>query len=148
MFASETSLKMQIAISGRQRDLALYRSARLRGRRGRLLAALTHRSRALLPLPSQAADGHFAGQQVVSIDQIRGSEGRTQDFDRDFNPLRDVTQGRWLSVLRALRQGQSLPPVELVKVGPLYYVRDGHHRISVARAMGQEYVEATVQQVR
>jgi hypothetical protein len=85
-----------------------------------------------------------AGLQTVPIGRIRGSEGRCNDFDRDFNPLQRHTEGRWRSVARARWEGKSLPPVELVQVGDVYFVRDGHHRISVARASGQQDIEAEV----
>jgi hypothetical protein len=81
----------------------------------------------------------------VPIHQIRGSESRPGDFDGDFNPLHDVNQARWLSVAGARLQGKALPPVALVQVGDVYFVRDGHHRISVARALRQTVVEATVE---
>ena len=84
------------------------------------------------------------GVRTVPISQIRGSEGRSGYFDRDFNPLYDRARGRWLGIARARQQGKDLPPVVLVQVGDIYFVRDGHHRISVARAMGQMDVEARV----
>jgi hypothetical protein len=80
----------------------------------------------------------------VPIRQIRGSEGRSRYFDCDFNPLYDEARGRWLNIARARQQGKNLPPVVLVQVGDIYFVRDGHHRISVARALGQLYIEARV----
>jgi hypothetical protein len=86
----------------------------------------------------------YSGFRPVPIDQIRGSEGRTSDFDRDFCPLTTHTQERWLGIASARRRGKTLPPVSLVQVGDLYYVLDGHHRISVARALGQQDIEAQV----
>jgi hypothetical protein len=80
----------------------------------------------------------------VPIRQICGSENRCGDFDRNFHPLHDHNKGRWLRIAQARQQGKSLPPVELVQVGDGYYVRDGHHRISVARALGQKSIEARV----
>jgi hypothetical protein len=80
----------------------------------------------------------------VPIAQIRGSEGRTGDFDRDFNPIKNHTRQRWLGIAVAREQGKVFPPVSLVQVGDLYFVKDGHHRISVARAFGQEAIEAKV----
>jgi hypothetical protein len=85
-----------------------------------------------------------AGLHTVPIGQIRGSEGRCSDFDRDFHPLQDHSRGRWLRVARARDEDKVLPPVELVQVGDIYFVRDGHHRISVARALGQLDIEAEV----
>jgi hypothetical protein len=80
----------------------------------------------------------------VPICQIRGSEGRCSDFDRNFNPLQDHNRVRWLRIAAARQRGRSLPPVELVQVGDFYFVRDGHHRVSVARALGQPFIAARV----
>jgi hypothetical protein len=80
----------------------------------------------------------------VPICHIRGTESRAGDFDRDFNPLRDHNQGRWQRIAGARQRGKALPPVDLVQVGNLYFVRDGHHRISVAQALGQPDIEAKV----
>jgi hypothetical protein len=86
----------------------------------------------------------YAGIRTVPIEQIRGSEGRSTDFDRYFHPLQDHTRGRWLSIARAREQGKALPLIDLVQVGDIYFVLDGHHRISVARALGQQDIEAKV----
>lgn len=64
--------------------------------------------------------------------------------DCSFYPVRDHNQGRWLGVATARQEEKSLPPVELIQVGDVYFVRDGHHRISVARALGQPVIEAEV----
>jgi hypothetical protein len=149
MFASETFTTARMTSLNNSAALSLYNQARLRGRLHRWLAALTGRPAGLRPLASAAAvEGSFAGLQEVPIGSIQGSEGRTTDFDQDFNPLRDTTMGRWLSILKARVAGQDLPPVDLVKVGGTYYVRDGHHRISVARALGEQYITATVRQLQ
>jgi hypothetical protein len=116
---------------------------------GKLWATVTRKSHRLLDLAAIQANGvmhgsHYAGVQTVSISQIRGSEGRTDDFDADFRPLRLHNKERWQNVAVVHQTGASLPPVELIQVGGTYYVRDGHHRVSVARAFGQEYIEATV----
>jgi len=94
---------------------------------------------------SAASSSRFAGVQKVSISQIRGtsSVGRGQDFDADFNLLNPRNEARWLSVAAAWQQGK-LPPVSLIQVGDSYFVQDGHHRISVVRAAGQEEIEAEV----
>lgn len=127
----------------------LYSRARDRGQRGLLWAALSGRSRCLLVLDE--IDTHctvdastYAGIEMVPICQIRGTEGRSVDFDRDFNPLQDNNRERWLSIARAWGRGKELPPVALVRVGDVYFVRDGHHRISVAKALGQRHIKATV----
>jgi hypothetical protein len=84
------------------------------------------------------------GSRTVPIEQIRGSQERASDFDRDFNPLQNHTRDRWVSIAVARQRGKALPPVSLVQVGDLYFVLDGHHRISVARALGQRDIEARV----
>jgi hypothetical protein len=84
------------------------------------------------------------GLQLVAISQIRGSEGRSEEFDAEFHPVKTHTQYRWLRVATAHDEGISLPPVELIRYGGEYYVRDGHHRISVALARGQKDIEAVV----
>ncbi len=123
----------------------LYSFSRDQARRGLLWSTLTRRSRCLLALDEiEAAFQRDAGMLVVPISQIRGSESRSSDFDRDFNPLQDHNKRRWLSVAAARRRGKALPPVKLIQVGDVYFVRDGHHRISVARALGQRSIEARV----
>ncbi len=133
----------------RQRQLQLYRRARERGRRGQFWSRLTGRPRNLLDLASVEANCRVqarcdAGVRTVSIDQICGSESRARDYDRDFNPLKDYTRERWLGIAAARERGDALPPVLLDQVGNVYFVRDGHHRISVARALGQKAIEAKV----
>lgn len=131
----------------------LYSSARDRGQRGMLWGALTGRSCCLLALEEVRQRCHVStieGSQLdavtrlVPITQIVGSEDRCGDFDRDFNPFHDHTRERWLRIAAARRRGTPLPPVDLVQVGDLYFVQDGHHRISVGRALGQSDVEARV----
>lgn len=127
----------------------LYRRARDRGRRGQWWARLTGQPGTLLDLASVEANCKIqvrstAGIQAVALDQIRGSAGRSRYFDRDFRPLHDEARGRWLGIARARQQGKRLPPIQLVQVCAVYFVRDGHHRISVARALGQRHIEARV----
>jgi uncharacterized protein (DUF1015 family) len=80
----------------------------------------------------------------VPIAKIQGSEGRCQDFDSAFHPTHNHTEERWVSIATAEKLEVSLPPVELIQVGEIYYVRDGHHRISVAKSLGQMVIEAQV----
>ncbi len=88
----------------------------------------------------------YRGVQTVRVDQIAGSLNRYQQFDRAFLPLRDDTAGRWQRVNRAFYEEISLPPVVLYKVGEVFFVVDGHHRVSVAREQGQEFIEAEVRE--
>ncbi len=87
---------------------------------------------------------HYAGHKSVPIDRIRGSEGRMADFDDAFYPLHDRLRSRWLGVASVRLAGEGLPAVELIHAGGLYFVRDGHHRISVAKALGEAYIDAEV----
>jgi hypothetical protein len=87
---------------------------------------------------------HAKGNQTVSIDAIRGSEGRCNDFDARFHPIKEHTRYRWERVASARQEGTGLPAVDLIQIGANYYVRDGHHRISVASALGEKVIDANV----
>jgi len=88
----------------------------------------------------------YSGVKTVRVDQIAGSLNRYHQFDRAFLPTRDDTAPRWQSVNRAFYEDVSLPPVVLYKVGEVYFVVDGHHRVSVAREQGQEFIDAEVRE--
>ncbi|MDX1995472.1 MAG: hypothetical protein SF029_24020 [bacterium] len=119
-----------------------------RGRRKGMQARLRGRSRQLLNL-NEIAQGNlreqrYGGTQTVPLEQIRGSEGRVREFDIEFNPVEEHIEQRWVGIAAAHMKGLRLPPVELLQVGDTYFVRDGHHRISVARAYGQCEIDAVV----
>jgi hypothetical protein len=80
----------------------------------------------------------------VALADIVGSVGRYRDFDTAFLPRQNQTKGRWLSIDRAHYEGLDLPPVELYALGSTYFVKDGNHRVSVARERGQLFVDAVV----
>jgi hypothetical protein len=84
--------------------------------------------------------------QSVAIVQIVGSveRARSQDFDAEFRPRNPQLKARWLSVAAHRQAGRALPPVDLVQVGERYFVVDGHHRISVDRALGHTTIRARV----
>jgi len=90
----------------------------------------------------------YLGVMPVEVDKIVGSVGRYQDFDRAFLPLQNHTSSRWKEIARAYREGQPMPPVKLYKMGDVYFVRDGHHRVSVAREQGAKYIDAEVIECR
>jgi hypothetical protein len=90
---------------------------------------------------------HRTGLHVVALDVIVGSVDRGRDFDRRFRPTSGRSRGRWEQIAAAARRGESLPPVDLLGVGELYFVRDGHHRVSVARALGRTDIDAYVTEV-
>ena len=84
----------------------------------------------------------------MPVESIVGSEGRYADFDDEFLPLRGSSEERWRSVYAALRRGEGLPPVSLLEVDDAYFVRDGNHRVSVARWLGVEALDAEVAELR
>ena len=136
-------------MSSRSYAEALFTSARRAGRACQVWARLRGQSRRLLDLNTVAAtstvgDRRAGGIQTVPIRQIRGSEGRCDDFDIGFHPLKEHAEERWVSVARAQLRGLGLPPVELIQLGEVYFVRDGHHHISVAAALGQQEIDAVV----
>ena len=88
----------------------------------------------------------YRGVKTVRVDQIAGSLNRYHEFDRVFLPASDKLADRWQRVSSAFYQEISLPPVVLYKVGQVYFVVDGHHRVSVAREQGQIYIEAEVRE--
>jgi len=89
----------------------------------------------------------YRGIQEVPVDRIVGSMDRCDDFDAAFRPLRAGSAGRWVSVARAYDAGRTLPPVQLYQITDIYFVLDGHHRVSVARVRGQGWVDAEVVEV-
>jgi len=90
----------------------------------------------------------YRGMRTVRLDQIIGSVQRYHDFDRAFLPAQSHTANRWTRVNRAWYEEVSLPPVLLYQVGEIYFVVDGHHRVSVAREQGAEFIDAEVRECR
>jgi hypothetical protein len=88
----------------------------------------------------------YRGVQTVQVEQIVGSLNRYHQFDRAFLPTQGETADRWQRVNLAFYNAISLPPVVLYKVGQVYFVVDGHHRVSVAREQGQIFIEAEVRE--
>lgn len=99
--------------------------------------------RKYLPVHGQ----YDAGMKQIPLDKIVGSVGRYNDFDRAFLPRHRHTSSRWISIDMANLQEVNLPPIEVYKLGELYFVKDGNHRVSVARERGQKYIDAHVIEV-
>jgi hypothetical protein len=91
---------------------------------------------------------HRLGVQVVALDSIVGTVDRGRDFDRRFRPTSARMRGRWEQIAAAMRRGDALPPVDLLRIGAINFVRDGHHRVSVARALGRTDIDAYVTEVK
>ncbi len=81
---------------------------------------------------------------VVPLDAIVGTVDRLQGFDRHFRPTTPQVRARWERIAAAMRRGEPMPPVDLYRVGEVYFVKDGHHRVSVARALGRHDIDARV----
>ena len=118
-----------------------------------LRAVLSGRTRTLLSFQEVMRLARMEGQvdrgvQDVPVRQIRGSEGRAREFDATFLPLHPGLRERWARIEALMLRGVEMPPVELYKVGEVYFVKDGHHRVSVARRLGQELIRAQVIEVR
>jgi hypothetical protein len=123
----------------------LFRGAKV----GQWLGTVTGHSRTLRSVAQAIGGYHIVGQhhqglRAVPVERIVGSEGRSEDFDSEFRPLNLHTQQRWYSIARARLNGVALPAVALIRIGDAYYVRDGNHRVSVARALGDVAIDAEV----
>ena len=143
-----SSLEHTVAQSQRRENqpAVLFGAALAAGRPRAFWARLTRRPTQLrrLEASQSARGGHYAGACEVELSLIQGSEGRSNGFDDQFNPTTETVRQRWQRVASALDSGIRLQPVVLIQVGGAYYVRDGHHRISVSRALGLATIAAEV----
>jgi hypothetical protein len=87
------------------------------------------------------------GLQVITLDSIVGSVDRTREFDRRFRPTSGQVRERWQRLALAQRRGESIPPIEVYRIGDMHFVVDGHHRVSVAHALGLKTIDAYVKEV-
>ena len=87
------------------------------------------------------------GVRSIRLELIVGTVDRRADFDRAFRPTSATARTRFERVAEASRRGVSLPPIDVYRVGELYFVRDGHHRVAVARAQGRDTIDAHVVEV-
>lgn len=129
-----------------------FRRARLQSFFNMVRAALSGRRQRLLAFDEVREKLHlggpvYRGLQSVPLDKIVGSVNRYRDFDRLFLPTQSHTEDRWRRINRAWYEEINLPPVMLYKVGEVYFVVDGNHRVSVARDRGQQFIDAEVREV-
>jgi hypothetical protein len=87
------------------------------------------------------------GLQTIELDSIVGTVGRTGEFDRSFRPTSNRTRPRWERIANAQRRGKDMPPISVYRIGEMHFVRDGHHRVSVARAQSRKLIDAYVTEV-
>lgn len=132
-----------------------FRRARSKAAMQRFWAGIQGRSIDLLPYDEistklRAVSQTDRGVKQVPLKDIIGSVNRIQDFDRNFLPLRDDDMDRWAKVKTAMTSplGKGVPPVSLYQIGEAYFVLDGNHRVSIAKEMGMETIEAYVTEVK
>ena len=88
------------------------------------------------------------GVQLIPLDSIVGTVDRGRgEFDRDFRPSAQA-RARWERIAAARRRGEAMPPIDVYRISDLHFVKDGHHRVSVARAHGDKEIEARVREVQ
>jgi nucleotide-binding universal stress UspA family protein len=129
-----------------------FRQARKRAAMRDIVARLTGRSADLLDYEDvkRKLKGRVTGRRElrdIPLDAIVGSVGRYGDFTRDFLPRNESLASRWQGVRRAMSEMQGVPPIEVYKVGDVYFVLDGNHRVSVARTAGERTIQAYVRDV-
>lgn len=124
----------------------LFNAALLRGNLLVAINGLLGRRSSLKMLPGFASFrcAYSRGLKIVPIRRVIGSENRSLDYDRYFHPLNERTRTRWMNIALSLLRERVLPPVDLIEVDGFYYIRDGHHRVSVATALGQMEIEAFI----
>jgi hypothetical protein len=132
----------------------------LRARRRQALSRLAHRLtrepddvNMILPFSEVIAAVGMEGErnlglQTIKLDTIVGTVDSHRDFDRRFRPTSARVRERWERLALAQRRGETIPPIDVYRIGTLHFVRDGHHRVSIALATGQTTIEAHVSEVR
>ncbi|MCQ2412466.1 MAG: transcriptional regulator [Sphaerochaetaceae bacterium] len=86
----------------------------------------------------------YKGMQTIAVNKIIGSENRYHDFSSAFYPRNHELRTRWERIDAARLHDVTLPPISVYKIGDVYFVRDGNHRVSVARSKGVAYIDAEV----
>jgi len=131
----------------------------LRARRHQVLATLAHRLPGqphgrdrLLRLDEVTGALGWRGErqlglQTIPLDAIVGTAEQRHDFDRHFRPTSGRVRERWEQLALAQRRGAAIPPIEVYRVGGQHFVSDGHHRVSIAAATGQQTIDAYVTEI-
>ena len=131
----------------------------LRARRRQVLARLAHRLRRepddvnlILPFDEVVAALGMQGErslglQTIQLETVVGTVDSRRDFDRRFRPTSSRVRARWENLALAQRRGESIPPIDVYRIGDMHFVQDGHHRVSIALATGQKTIDAYVTEV-
>ncbi|NLZ77421.1 MAG: transcriptional regulator [Spirochaetales bacterium] len=126
-----------------------FEKAKSRGRIQSILSSLVRKNSDLLSLYAvtdliKPKNETYRGMQTIPVKDIIGSEGRYQDFSLAFYPKKELLRARWRSIDLATKKDVILPPISVFKLGAWYFVRDGNHRVSVAKTQGVEFIDAEV----
>ncbi|MGM0432923.1 MAG: transcriptional regulator [Spirochaetota bacterium] len=126
-----------------------FSKARMKARLGTLVSTLQFKRSDLLSLYDvkellKPKAETYVGVRAIPIEKIIGSEGRYRDFSNEFFPKKEMLKGRWQSIDTAHLKYVELPPVSVYKLGDAYFVRDGNHRVSVAKLRGIEFIDASI----
>jgi hypothetical protein len=116
-----------------------------RARRRAAVVARLRRGLAVFDETRRSGPRSGRGVREIPLDAIKGTTepNRAAQFDQDFRPAK-LTRSRWQSVWHAFHRGATLPPISVVQFGDVYAIRDGHHRVSVAKALGVPSIRAIV----
>lgn len=130
-----------------------FKRARRTAAMQQMMARLTGKSADLLAYDDvcqyvKSSDGVKQGVREIPLDAIVGSVGRYQDFTRTFWPKNDSDEERWVRVKTAVHDMVGMPPIDVYKVGDVYFVIDGNHRVSIARQLGSDSITARVTEVQ
>jgi hypothetical protein len=126
-----------------------FERAKRRGRMQALMSGLSWKNTDLLSLYDvtkliKPKGETYRGMQTIPVKNIIGSEGRYHDFSLAFYPKKEMLRARWRSIDEAQKENVILPPISVYKLGDYYFVRDGNHRVSVAKTQGVEFIDAEV----
>lgn len=129
-------------------DQALFRGtlsaifSRLKGKKNNLLSFSD-----VMEIVSATSNESYKGIHPILIEDIVGSEGRYNDFSKQFLPKSQFLRGRWERIAVAHYKDIELPPIQVYKLSKVYFVRDGNHRVSVARKKGNIYIDAEITEI-
>ncbi|MBE0685209.1 MAG: hypothetical protein IH585_04335 [Anaerolineaceae bacterium] len=137
------------SIAVRKQSYALFNRVMVKGYVRRFFAGLLRKSQELFSLSnllqnSAPQNAMEIGLRSIPLQLVVGSENRCKDFDNQFTPFSERNHQRWLRISDMFIMGETIPAVDLIQVGQFYFVRDGHHRISVARALEKKFIDAKV----
>lgn len=128
----------------RRRQVLARLGARLRGHPGDVDFILPF-DEAVSAL-GRVSERHL-GLQMIDLETVVGTVDRSRDFDRRFRPTSTKSRARFEHIAAAERRGQAFPPIDVYRVGDAHFVRDGHHRVAVARARRRKVIEADVTEI-